>query len=81
MRNSHFFHLAAAFRFTPSVRVLPGLCSHEGEGGESTAAPAATHNLQKTSRSTSDVKDMLEKRTLVFDRRTDRSINFSWDEK
>lgn len=28
LQQSHFFHLAVAFRFTPRVRVLPDLCSH-----------------------------------------------------
>lgn len=49
------------------------------EGGESTAATAAIHNLQKTSRSTSDVKDVLEEQTLLLGRQKDRTVNFSWD--
>lgn len=63
-------------------QICAACASLKRERGESTAAPAATHHLQKTSGPTGDVKDALEKRTLGA-RQAQRPArkNVSWDAK
>lgn len=61
MSSNHFFHLAVAFRSTPRVGFARSVQSLKRERVVRAAGPAASQNLQKTSRSTSDVKNMLKK--------------------